>query len=381
MMTVFTQEQATALLADLIQIRSVNDDEVQVADYLQQLFAGHGIAARVLPLTGNRANLIAEIGRGEPVLAFSGHMDVVAPGNGWHTDPFHLTTREGTFYGRGVADMKAGLAAMVIAMIELHAQGLPKRGTIRLLATAGEEVGEAGSAWFAAQGDMADVAGLIVGEPSSIAAASAAEKGSYDIEFTSKGQAAHSSMPENGANALLPLMQFLVQAEAAFAQVPAGKMGPLRFNVDVCHGGEQVNSLPDSATALVNVRTIPEFNNDQVTEKLADLLNQANAAGAQISMRALMNEWPIATAADNRLLQLVTTIGAKYAHQPVQTGPTPGITDASNLVKGKPEAFPFVIYGPGNATMHQADESLPAAMYFDFIAVYQELALAFLDQG
>ncbi|KLD57301.1 hypothetical protein WP50_34820, partial [Lactiplantibacillus plantarum] len=54
--------------------------------------------------------------------------------------------------------------------------------------------------------------------------------------------------------------------------IPAGEMGPVRFNIDVLNGGDQVNSLPDLATALVNVRTIPEYDNDQVTQKLTDLI-------------------------------------------------------------------------------------------------------------
>ena len=152
------------ILADLIKIKSVNDHELEVAEYLKDLFQKNDIHSEILPIKGQRANLVAEIGSGAPVLAVSGHMDVVDPGNlaAWDSDPFTMTEKDGKLFGRGITDMKAGLAALVIAMIELKKQGLPKKGTIRLLATAGEEVGEEGSAAFYRDHYMEDADGLLI---------------------------------------------------------------------------------------------------------------------------------------------------------------------------------------------------------------------------
>ena len=195
------------ILADLIKIKSVNDHELEVAEYLQDLFQENGIEAKILPLKGQRANLVAEIGEGTPVLAVSGHMDVVDPGNlaAWDNDPFTMTEKDGKLFGRGITDMKAGLAALVIAMIELKKQGLPKKGTIRLLATAGEEVGEEGSAAFYRDHYMEDAAGLLIAEPTTVYGTASEQKGSFDIKFTSKGTSVHSSTPEKGYNALSQL--------------------------------------------------------------------------------------------------------------------------------------------------------------------------------
>ena len=120
-MTVFTDKQKIQILEDLVAIQSVNDHETQVATYLQRLLADHDIQAQLRPLSESRANLVAEIGSGHPLLGVSGHMDVVSPGDvtAWQSDPFKLTARDGKLYGRGITDMKAGLAALVIAMIEL----------------------------------------------------------------------------------------------------------------------------------------------------------------------------------------------------------------------------------------------------------------------
>ncbi len=309
-------------------------------------------------------------------------MDVVAAGDlaAWDTDPFTLVEKSGQLFGRGVTDMKAGLVALVAAMINIQQQGGPKHGTIRLLATMGEEVGEAGSAAFYQQGAMQDAAGLLIAEPSTVYGTAAEQKGSYDLKLTSKGKAVHSSTPERGYNALVPLIKLLNEANDYFETIPAGEMGPVRFNIDVLNGGDQVNSLPDLATALVNVRTIPEYDNDQVTQKLADLIAAYNQQGADIKMTAIMNESPIATTADNRLVKLVQVIGKPYAGRDVVVASSPGITDASNLAKRQPADFPFAVYGPGNMTQHQVNESLPKQMFYDFIAIYQQLFTRFLAE-
>lgn len=134
------EEQKLSILKDIIAIQSVNDHEKDVAVYLKQLFDETGIKNDILPLDDSktRANLVAEIGNGKPVLAISGHMDVVeVDADRWDTDPFTLTEKDGNLYGRGATDMKAGLVAMVIAMLELKESGAKIPGTIRLLATAG----------------------------------------------------------------------------------------------------------------------------------------------------------------------------------------------------------------------------------------------------
>lgn len=381
---VFDETQALEVLKQLISIKSVNDHEKQVALYLQDLLNQHGIKSEVKTIRGNRANLITEIGSGTPVLGVSGHMDVVDPGNlaDWQTDPFEMVEKDGTLFGRGITDMKSGLAALVITLIELHDQGLPKKGTIRLMATMGEEVGEEGSSYFYQDGDMKDVDGLVIAEPSGYNIGHA-EKGSMDIKFTSIGKASHSSMPENGYNAIDPLMELLLEANQIFRddKIEGQAMGPLTFNTTLISGGTQVNSIPESATAEVNVRTIPEYSNQKVIAKLNTLIEKLNQNGAKISMDVYMNEVPVSMQADNQLVKLMTKLLKPYATDEIHISPITAVTDASNLVKDKPADFPFIISGPGNMTPHQVNENLDKAMYFNFIKVYQKLFIDFLNNN
>ncbi|GAF41638.1 acetylornithine deacetylase [Agrilactobacillus composti DSM 18527 = JCM 14202] len=122
------------ILKDLVAIKTENNNEIMVARYLKQLCDLAGIFNEILPINDDRANFVAEIGDGQPVVVLSGHMDtVIADPKSWQTDPFELTPKGDRLYGRGATDMKSGLAALVIAMIELKEANVQINGTIRLL--------------------------------------------------------------------------------------------------------------------------------------------------------------------------------------------------------------------------------------------------------
>lgn len=404
-MKYFNENQSLDILKDLVAINSVGDNELTVAKYLQDLLAKYDIKSQIKDVHNNRANLIAEIGSGKPVVGITGHMDVVDPGNlaDWNSDPFTLTEKSGTLYGRGVCDMKSGLAAAVIAMIELHKQGLPKTGTIRLLATMSEEIGEEGSRYLLEDGNMKDVDALIVGEPTGYNM-SFDEKGSMDIKVTSQGKTSHSSMPQFGYNAIDALMNFLTEANSTFRKETNNHntMGPLVFDTTTIKGGTQVNSIPNLAQADINVRTIPEFNNQQVIDMLDKLVDKYNQQGAHIALDVYMNEKPISMKKDNLLVPLtieamkkytngavtylndtsvdVNNLLKKYNNGDIFVFANPGITDASNLVQNKPADFPFIVAGPGNLTSHKVNEELDKQMYFNFIDLYENLTINCLDK-
>lgn len=383
-MKFFTEEQSLDVLKDLVAIKSDNDNELKVASYLKDLLAKYDIESEIKIIRGNRANLVAEIGHGKPVLGISGHMDVVAAGNldDWDSDPYQLTEKDGQLYGRGATDMKSGLAALVITMIELHHQDLPKQGTIRLMATMGEEVGEEGSSYFLKDGSMDDVDGLVIGEPSGYNIGYA-EKGSMDIKFISKGKASHSSMPEKGFNAIDPLMNLLIDANNTFRDenIKHDSIGPLIFNTTLINGGTQVNSIPDHAEAEINARTIPEYDNQKVIDVLNDLIKKYNDQGAQISFNAYMNESPVLMDPKNALVAPMKKLMEQYTDEEVHVTPISAVTDASNLVQKKPIDLPFLIAGPGNDTPHQINEHVDKQMYLNFIDIYEKLFVDFLNNA
>lgn len=77
----FTEDEKIKILSDIIAIKSVNENEIEVANYIKDLFAEYGIESKIVPVTDSRVNLVADIGSGSPVIGVSGHMDVVSPGD------------------------------------------------------------------------------------------------------------------------------------------------------------------------------------------------------------------------------------------------------------------------------------------------------------
>jgi len=191
--------------------------------------------------------------------------------------------------------------------------------------------------------------------------------------------AAHSSMPEQGYNAIDPLIEVLYQANHEFRDTErtSDLLGPLIFNTTIVNGGDQVNSIPAKAEADINIRSIPEFDNDEAIATLQQLVDQQNQQGAQLQMDVFMSQNAVEAPKDTKLIDLAVKIVEPYAGQPIPKLAIPAVTDASNLLKGKSHDFPFIMFGPGNATPHQINENVEKKIYLDFISLYQELFVAY----
>lgn len=381
-----SSEEKVEILADIVGIESVNDNELEVANYLHDLLQKHHIDSKVIKLTDTRANLVAEIGNGSPVLAVSGHMDVVSPGDPskWQTPPFKLTEdEEGRLHGRGTSDMKSGLAAFVISMIELHEQGLPKNGTVRLLATAGEEIEGHGAKAFYKDGYMDDVDALVIAEPSKDKIIYA-HKGSMDIRVTSNGKSVHSSMPSLGYNAINPLVDFVNRINQAYNSITENNdlLGDSVVSATIFNGGSQVNSIPDYAEAEFNVRTIPEADNDSYQKLFEQIAKnvKVDAPDSDLNIDTYMSRPPVVTKGDNRLVDIAQSLSKKYLGKEVPKKASPGVTDASDLVVDKGEDFSFIMFGPGETSQaHVIDEYVNKEDYLNFIDLFEDLLTEYLD--
>ncbi len=384
-MKVFTEEEKIKRLADLIAIKSVNENEIEVANYLKDLFADYGIEAEIVPVTDTRVNLVAEIGSGSPVIGVSGHMDVVSAGDEsqWSSDPFKLDERDGKLYGRGTNDMKAGLLNLAVAMIELKENKELQKGTVRFMATTGEEVGAAGSKKLYEEGYMDDVDCLFVAEPSHDTIIYS-HKGSLNFRITSAGEAAHSSMPENGYNAIRPLMNYLLELDETLNQDSRQNevLGRLVMSTTIIRGGDQVNSVPAKAAAEINVRTIPEFDNDEVIALFKETAEKYNAKGSNIQVEVTMSLPSVFTNGQSKMVEWTKELGKTHLGFEIKQAGSPGVTDASNLLRDKNADFPFMMFGPGETKMaHKVDEYVYKDYYLAFFDLYKELIVRLANEA
>ena len=418
------EQDKLTILRDLIALNTVADNETSVAIYLQDLLRKNGIDAQLVTDDNTkRANLVAEIGDGQgPVLAFAGHADTVHEGDltTWSTDPFTLVEQDGRLYGRGTTDMKGGLAEYVIAMIEMHEQAVPLHGTLRLLVTVDEEKTEAGARLLAERGYADDIDAMVIAEPTgvalpditdyfqsggavideatltelqaAIATATAPEqhfifhahKGFLAYEVTATGKAAHSSMPKLGVNAIDHLVTYYLAEKAFYDALP--EVSPVLdrtlYGPDVIRGGQQQNSVPDSATLTVLTRIIPELPPKELIARLEQLVADVNATDEtmQLALHVSAYDDAVVTPKDSQLIQLIQRLVPDYLPEPM-AAPAIAVslgTDASQFIKANLN-LELAVIGPGNATAHKADEYVERQAYMDMVGLYEAIAKQYLQ--
>lgn len=223
---------------------------------------------------GSVENFWATRGSGSPVLCFAGHTDVVPTGplEEWKTEPFKPTIRDGRLYGRGAADMKSGLAAMVTAVEAFVAECPDHRGTIAFLITSDEEGPSVDGTKrvveeLKARGTRIDW--CIVGEPSSEKAAGdtikIGRRGSYSGRLTVQGVQGHVAYPQLAENPVHMLAPALAELTRHVWDQGNAHFQPTTFQVSNLNAGTGApNVIPGELKARFNIR----YNTEQTQQKL-----------------------------------------------------------------------------------------------------------------
>lgn len=406
-MTTFSEKEKIQLLADIVELQTENNNEIDVCNYLKDLFDKYDIKSEILKVNEHRANIVAEIGNGSPILALSGHMDVVDAGNqdNWTYPPFQLTEKAGKLYGRGTTDMKGGLMALVITLIELKEQNQLPQGTIRLLATAGEEKEQEGAKLLADKGYLDDVDGLIIAEPTG-SGIYYAHKGSMSCKVTATGKAVHSSVPFIGDNAIDTLLEFYNQFKEKYSELKkhdtkheldvapmfksfigkeiseedANYASGLTAVCSIINGGKQFNSVPDEASLEFNVRPVPEYDNDFIESFFQNIINDVDSN--KLSLDIPSNHRPVTSDKNSKLITTIKDVASSYVEQDeIFVSALVGATDASSFLGDNKDNVDLAIFGPGNPLMaHQIDEYIEKDMYLKYIDIFKEASIQYLKE-
>ncbi len=406
-MTTFSEKEKIQLLADIVELQTENNNEIDVCNYLTDLFDKYDIKSEILKVNEHRANIVAEIGNGSPILALSGHMDVVDAGNqdNWSYPPFQLTEKDGKLYGRGTTDMKGGLMALVVSLIELKEQNELPHGTIRLLATAGEEKEQEGAKLLADKGYLDDVDGLIIAEPTG-SRIYYAHKGSMSCKVTATGKAVHSSVPFIGDNAIDTLLEFYNLFKEKYSELKqqdtkheldvapmfksligkeiseedANYASGLTAVCSIINGGKQFNSVPDEASLEFNVRPVPEYDNDFIESFFQNIINDVDSN--KLSLDIPSNHRPVTSDKNSKLITTIKDVASSYVEQDeIFVSALVGATDASSFLGDNKDNVDLAIFGPGNPLMaHQIDEYIEKDMYLKYIDIFKEASIQYLKE-
>lgn len=370
-------------LAELVRINSVNNaydggpGEKDVAAYVRRFFEQRGIEVWEQEVFPGRNNVIARIpGRDSARrMVFEAHMDTVSI-KGMTIDPFDPVIRDGKLHGRGSVDDKAGLAAMMHAVADIHASGEAPPCELWLAAVVDEEFSFRGVVKLC-EGLKADAA--VVAEPTEFKCV-IASKGVLRWRIRTKGKAAHSSKPHLGINAITAMSRVVLALQQDHERLQQARhplLGPGTCNVGVIHGGVQVNFVPDEAVIEIDRRLLP---GEEVPDVLAhyqtvlDELAKRHPDVIAEMEKPMLQDWPFQTDADTALVHLSREVLREMKREDGVCG-VPFGSDASKFSR---MGIPTILFGPGSIDQaHAAVEYVECAEVEAAQAFYTQIARRF----
>lgn len=372
------------ILEDLVRIQSVNphygdgaNGEMELSRYIERFFRRIGLPVRRQPVAEGRDNLIVELRTGHPdsVLLYEAHMDTVSLGS--MERPLVPAIRDGRLFGRGACDTKGSLAAMMYAMEQCARYPELLRCDLVLCASVDEEHAFTGLLKFL-ELDM-PISAAVVGEPTELKIV-ASHKGCVRFAVRTFGKSAHSSVPHEGENAIVPMakiVQYLQEKMTPeLGRLSDALCGPATLSIGTIRGGKQINIVPESCVIEVDRRIVPGENPHRVLADIEEELQGWCAAqGIKCAIEPLLLDWALHTPPGNPLVRRARDAASALGLNSGVFGETYG-SNASKLqgIKG----IPSIVYGPGSiAQAHSREEWVAVSDVERATEFYMELARTF----
>lgn len=366
-----SDRDAVALTRELLRFDTINPpgQERACARHAGSLLEQWGFRVDYHEYAEGRTSVVARAGGSEakPPLCLTGHIDTVALGSAaWTRDPFAGEADGDRLYGRGSSDMKAGVAAILLAARNTGGRLQGKPGVVIVL-TAAEEGGCIGSEHLARTTLLGRAGAMVVGEPTSNYPL-VGHKGSLKFHAKFRGVSAHGSMPELGVNAIYKAARAVSKLEGFEFGVKAHPvMGGPTMNVGTFEGGQGVNMVPDEASVGVDIRTVAGMDHAALLERLKRVL------GTEAELDVFSDMGAVWTDPEEEWVHRVYDICAVHLGARPEPRTATYNTDAGNLRRAYAGA-PAVVLGPGEAGLaHQTDEYVSMERIRQSVAIYEAL--------
>jgi succinyl-diaminopimelate desuccinylase len=367
------------LLISLVRADTTADKgELPAAEILCNHFKEHSINAELTCWDQTRANIVAHIkstGR-KPALLFACHLDVVPPGQGqWRHPPFSAVEEDGRIFGRGSADMKGSIAALVTTVEQLVGSSEKLCGDIIFAAVAGEETDSCGIKRFIKdyEDKLPPLAGVIVAEPTNFEVVTA-HRGLLWLEVLTKGKTAHGSMPQLGINAISSMRLFLDELENLdFSAEQHNSLGSCSMSVNTISGGKAVNVVPDLCSVKVDIRTIPDQSHLEIIEKFESIFSHLKKTHPEFDaeVKAIRDVGALETDNNSDFVKdFCSVVGC-------QKTTAAGFCTDGPFLAGL--GVPVIVFGPGRGDLaHKPDEYIEIADLDRAIEKYTSVLKEFL---
>ena len=363
------------LARDLIRRRSVTPEDAGCLPLIGERLERVGFHVEHLRY-GEVDNLWVTHGAAGPTLAFLGHTDVVpsGPEAAWQSPPFEPTIRDGRLYGRGAADMKGSVAAMVVALEQFVAAHPEHRGRLGLLLTSDEEgptnldgvrrVVE----HFRGRGERIDW--CVVGEPSSKETLGdlirVGRRGSLSGTLVVRGVQGHVAYPEKAFNPIHAFAPALAELAAERWDEGNADFPPTSFQVSNLNAGTGANNvIPGELVALINFRYCTASRADDLRARTEAILHRH---GLDFALDWNLSGEPFLTPPGGVLRETVVAVCRELCGIDPEQSTGGGTSDGRFIA---PMGAEVVELGPVNATIHKVDECVTVAELEKLPALYR----------
>lgn len=377
------QQEVIDLICNLIREPSENPpgNEASTALYIYNFLKNEGIEAELQEVAPNRPNVIARLRGQKPgkTVLFNGHTDVVPKGEGWSVDPFAAIIRDDKIIGRGAADMKSGVAAMLFAATLIHRRNIQFNGQIELVFNVDEERVNLGMLHYGKNGIKADYA--IIGEPTSLNVC-IAHKGVSRYHVTTTGTAGHAARtknPDSAINKMMLVLLGLAKETKRVDTITHSLLGNASMIVTTIAGGTAPNIVPQSCAIEIDRRILPGETKEQVLQAITQSIHQELGAAAD---QCQIDNYLFIPASDIAPQHQLVQAALKSVHQVTDTHVSPEIFDATCeapffSVNNK---TPTIILGPGSLLQaHVKDEFVEIKELLLATEIYYQLAIDLLN--
>jgi len=373
MPTTDAQEPTLALTRDLIACASVTPEDAGCQLLMMARLEQAGFAVEPLRF-GEVDNFWATRGSSGPLLVFAGHTDVVPPGDTgqWESDPFIATEAVADLVGRGAADMKASLAAMVVACEHFVGAHPDHSGRIGFLITSDEE-GPATDGTIRVMETLKDrgeqIDWCVVGEPSSTRElgdlVKNGRRGSLNARLVIHGKQGHIAYPHLADNPIHRAMPTLNALVAEPWDQGNDFFDPTSLQISTIRAGQGVtNVIPGSVEVLFNLRFSTEVTADEIRERCEAILDRG---GLTYDIEWSLSGEPFLTEPGALLNAVIDSIESTIGHVPeVSTG---GGTSDGRFIA--PSGAQVVEVGHVNSTIHQINERVKLADIPQLTKIYE----------
>lgn len=385
------EEEMAALLSELVAIPTENPPGKNYracADFLEKTLQRVGLECERLeadqPREGSGEKpicLIASHGRGESVLYFHGHYDVVPAQS---REQFQPSRKDHFLFGRGSCDMKGGIAAMLYAILALKDCGAELNGRIALTLVPNEETGgEGGSAWLAAQGRLGcGGIGMLLAEPTSGVVWNA-NRGAISLRVRVHGKSAHVGLQHLGENAFERMHRVVGQLQELKREV---EQRVTNFNVGAeqarnsilmlggqSGGGANFNVVPEECWFTIDRRINPEEDSREEGSKLIAVLESCKREGIPLEWETLQEGRSSACREDDALGKALARSARAVTGEAPPFEMCPGLLEIRFYIA---LGVPAYAYGPGLLSVaHGPNEYVDLRKVIDCAAIYALTAM------